>query len=220
VAVGRILIVPEALETEIGDSFLNRRSFVVRTARDAAAAMAEALDWVPALIIFGSDMTGMTADEFARAISDTTGLGGVKLLMVADDASASAGHARLSRPINRGELLEKMGDLLGIQVRRARRRTVELDGEMDYKSGNDGSAASVDARILRLSETGVLIECDTRLKLGAVVTVRFNLPEASEPLRSRCIVLFVDEALPRYGVEFVDMTGRERQLIRTYVAAV
>jgi DNA-binding response OmpR family regulator len=224
--VRKLLIVPHALQVEIGGSFLDRRSFKVRTASDGGEALAMARIWRPELILLASSLRDMSPATFCEKVRRDTTLGAVRLLMITSELATGSvdgfihalADAHLVQPIEEAELLGTVGALLNVRSRRAPRLPVELLGRVTDRPAN-GEPVQLMANVLTLSEHGLLLECEQHLTVGAMDTVTFYLPGDSRRLQLDCAVLFADEYLLHYGVEFVGIGEDDRGAIRSYVEA-
>ncbi len=223
----KILIVPDVLQLELGGSFLDRRSFKVRAATSAEEALAIATAWKPALIMFASTLPDMSATVFTRTVNERPELRDTRLLMVTmeigrepEPPMAEPPDAHLVQPIDQAQLLESVGVLLNVEVRRGDRVRVELLAQVESTVEGDDDPQQMMANVLTLSPSGMLIECERHLKVGAMSSVQFFLPASSERITASCIVLYADELLLHYGVEFVDVSDAARARIAAFVAEV
>lgn len=218
----RILVVPYALLTELSESFLDRRILKVRTVKDAAEALAAAAVWPPELIIFDSHIPGMSPNEFCRTVRRDERLKETRLLMLTtrygdtpEEVSDVEVDAHLVAPVEPEALLQSVGILLDVRRRRATRLHVEILARVTAP-GSDPE--SMMANVLGLSETGMLVECEHPLGLGAEIRLQLVLPGTQRRLDVPGIILSTDELLLQYGVELVEPSKEDRETISSFVA--
>lgn len=225
-ALRKLLIVPHLLQVEVGGSFLDRRSFKVRTAADGKEALAMARVWKPALILLASQLPDMSAAKFCEKVRKDKQLEDARLLMITTEVSdtpvegfvTALADAHLVQPVGEHELLDTVGALLNVRGRRAPRLPVEILAQIVDRPAK-AEPVEVMANILTLSETGLLLECEQHLTVGAVDTVTFFLPGSPDRFELDCAVLFADEYLLHYGVEFMSITLEQRARIGDFVEA-
>lgn len=219
----RILIVPDDLLTwELRESFLDRRTFVVRTARDADEALSISEAWQPTLVFFRSDLEGMPVTSFCARLRSAVGDAATKLLMFTDqigasldDAVEAASDAHLISPIEPEQLLDTVAQLTTAPRRRSRRVPIDVLVETD---GFLDSPAAL-ANSLNVSEDGMLIEASEHLPIDAQGVLRFFLPGSPKRLVIKAAVkVAVDEIRLHYALEFVDLSPGSRALIRQYIS--
>lgn len=221
----RILVLPHALLDEISASFMDRRSFKVRSAATPDEALQIAASWIPALIIYGSELEG-AAGGFSRRVRRTLELCETRLLMLTEQATGAAsgdlaraevdGH--LLRPVDEAALLNAVGAILDVEVRRAPRLRCQLLARVEGVDSSRGQVRPMYANILGLSETGMLLEGEDRLRAGDVIMAQFVVPDRSLRVALRCMVVRADDLQLQYGCEFLDTTPVDRDAIREYVA--
>jgi CheY-like chemotaxis protein len=224
--VRKILIVPDPLAIELGTSFLDRRSFAIRVASHAESAIGFAVTWCPNLILFSSQLPGLSAVEFCRQIRANEQLASVRLVMLTDqltgapldDLIHAKCDAHLIQPVAEEDLLHTIGALLNVRVRRGRRVAVELLARV-HEGAPDAPGPIVLANILSLGETGLLLEAERHLTIGAIDRVSFSLPSGGEPVCVSGLVLVADELQLRYAMEFVSNDDGVLEQIREFVTS-
>ncbi len=218
----RILVIPHHLLDSVSGSFLDRRSFKVRSVADVAEALETVAVWPPHLIVFSSAQDDVPAADFVRMVRGDDRMVETKLLMLSPEpvgvASSAISEAEvdghLISPITGADLLNTMGILLDVSSRRAPRLDCNLLARIDLASAD---IASMMANVLGLSETGLLLECEQRLAVGDLIGLQFTVPDIGR-VDARCIVVKVDELMLHYGCELVDLDDRSRAVIRELVA--
>jgi DNA-binding response OmpR family regulator len=226
-----ILIVPETLlQGEYGPSFLDRAGFRIRTAASHEEALRIADAWPPDLIVMGSAVEGGTPAEVCARLRARAGPR-VKLLLISDSVDASEGpgdgasatdgvpDANLVEPVDPGQLLATVAELLEVSPRRAPRVAARflasLSGALE-----DEARPRVFANVLSLSESGVRLESPCYLRVGAVGALAFVLPGTGERFAlAACPRVILDEVRLHYGVEFVGVTSEDGARLRRFVAA-
>ncbi len=103
-------------------------------------------------------------------------------------------------------------------MRKGVRLPVEiLAGAEDLCEGQDGVRPIV-LNILDLSEAGIRVESPVYLKVGAIGTVRFRLPDTCVVMAPKCeVMLMSNEILMHYGIEFKNPSDDQRTAIRGYI---
>jgi DNA-binding response OmpR family regulator len=221
-----LLLVPDdVLSGEIRESFLDRGSFTVRTAGDASEALSMISVWRPSLIVFRSDLAGMSISEFCRMVRDQVRVEETKLLMVTDQVGAAledvdqVGYdAHLISPVEAPQLLHTVATLVDVRERRAPRVPLEAlvrtEGLRESADSPDTSLANA----VNISENGILLESEGPLKVGSKGRLHFFLPGGAERITVSGIVrTLMDEVRLHYSVEFVDLPDHHLETIRRYV---
>jgi CheY-like chemotaxis protein len=219
----RIVIVPDGLlGPELGESFLDRQSIAVRTARDAGQALAMAEHWRPHLIVFRSQPREDVRRFCALKALDTGHI--PKLVMVTDrleearDQADAGCDAHLISPLAVEQLLATIAELVDIRRRRCQRVPIDV---LVHTEGFAESGAAVDATLssaLGVSEESMLLEASRQLNLRARGQLQFFLPGFSERLTLEGAVrVAVDELRLIYVIDFVDLAPQNRTLLRRYI---
>jgi CheY-like chemotaxis protein len=223
--LSRVLFVPDDLLTgELRESFLDRESFLVRTASDADTALAMAEVWRPSLVVFRSDLEGVRISDFCARLRNARSAP-PKLVMLTEqvgdalnDAVDASSDCHLISPVDNAQLLATIATLLEVAQRQRPRATLETLVHADgFASVQDGDGPTM-GNSLDVSEDGMLIECNRQLPIDAEGSLHFFIPGASQRLLLRGVVrMAVDEIRQHYVIEWRDMAAGERALIRRYV---
>jgi len=205
----RILIVPDTILSELSASFLDRRSFTLRTAIDATEALSLAAVWVPHLLIFSSSIRDLTPEELCRKVRADPDLARCKLMMITDAIGAAPldnidFNSHLVQPFEQGELLRAIGALIDTDVRRADRLTMGLLLARIHEESDGPIPKPLLGNVLELSETGLLAETERHLKLGDEVVIFVVLPGQNDRLELRAKVVSADELNMRYAFGFTE----------------
>jgi hypothetical protein len=219
------LVVPDdLLGPELGESFLDRASLAVRTAKTPKEAMAIAQIWHPHLIVFRSQPSATASSELAQALR-ATGTPAPRLLMLTDRVTESlsgtedvACDAHLISPVDLDQLLATVAELVDIPRRRSGRVPIDVlvhtEGFADDGAAVDGTLSTA----LSLSEDGMLLEASRQLRQGVPGRLQFFLPDGAERLTVESVVrAAIDEVRLVYMVEFVNLPPQHRTMIRRYV---
>jgi CheY-like chemotaxis protein len=224
--LSRILFVPDDLLTgEVRESFLDRASFLVRTANDADAALAMAEIWRPSLVVFRSDLDGVRASDFCQRLRNARLPKTPKLMMVTEqfgsgheDAAGAACDCHLISPVNNEQLLITIAALLEVQRRRSPRAALETLVQAQGFLTVEGKSEPTLGNCVNVSEDGMLLECNRQLPLNTEGSVQFFLPGSSERLLLRGTVrLAIDEIRLHYAIEWQNIAPSQRSSIKRYV---
>ena len=94
---------------------------------------------------------------------------------------------------------------------------VSLDTEVWL--GQDGIFARIDKRFGNLSATGAFLHIRELYSVGAVMNLKFRLPDDPEFIRST-VVVRNSLAGQGVGMEFLDLSSRTKDRIQVFVASV
>jgi hypothetical protein len=201
VGMRKVLIVTHELLAGLPASFLDRRNLRVRTADSAEDAARVAQAWRPDLVIAGTRCAG------AREIAPRA-----RLLLVGDQAPRPGScDAWVEAGSDVAPLLSRVSELLDLPTRSAPRLPADFMAEI---SGQGGRWLG---RIISLSETGVLLDCEDALPVNGEVVVQFHLPGRPQPVAPRGRIVSVDAAQHRAAVAFIDGETPDRDAILSYV---
>ena len=106
----------------------------------------------------------------------------------------------------------------GMPLKEKRRHPrVNLDTEVWI--GQDGIFAKINKRLEDLSASGAFVHIRDRYAIGAVLNVKFRLPDDPEFIMST-VVVRNNLACHGLGMEFLDLSSRTRERIQTFVDSV
>lgn len=203
--VRKILIAPDALLAELSTSFLDRRSFRVRSAARGDDLLAIARVWQPDAVVVASRLPDLAAREVLLRLGPLAPAAKRVLLVDEDDADDPAGagpfEAQLTAPVEEGTLLATLSRLLGSSLRRAERLSVDLLAKLTRRQPAGEEPPSLLASVIELSETGALLECEHLVRPGEKLAITFSLP-GSPALELECTVVNADNDRLRYPVRF------------------
>jgi len=201
----KVLFVTNDLLAGLSASFLDRRGVRVRTADDEDSAREVCDAWHPDAVVLPAALVplGQTLRQ---------GLPNLRVVAVGEMTEDTEVDACLPAGASVDELLEQLGSVLGMLLRRSTRVDVDLIARV-----KPGGAAEHLAHVIRLSDSGLLLESETELAQGVQVAVELHLPGHDEPVAPRGIVVSSDPAEQRYGVAFSDIEPSHREAIAVYV---
>jgi DNA-binding response OmpR family regulator len=219
----RVLLVPDrVMEGELGASYLDRGSLVVRTAHDADEALRMASVFKPELVVMRRNLIAgarRLCNELRRLEPPTL------ILLVTEfigdeepEAFDGLCDARLVQPVEAPQLLATVAALLEIRTRRGSRVPLET---LVHVSGfgianREGTCI---ANAIDVSEHGMLLEASEQLGLGDSGTVTFFLPDDDKRVVARGTVsVAMDEVLLHYAVEFDELEPAVRDSVKRFVA--
>ncbi|HEX7478082.1 MAG TPA: PilZ domain-containing protein [Polyangiales bacterium] len=224
--LARVLFVPhDLLSGELRESFLDRESFLVRTAVDADTALAMAEVWRPSLVVFRSELDGIRVSDFCLRMRAARSAAAPKLVMLTeqvtgsmDDVVEAGSDCHLISPVDNTQLLDTIAALLEVAQRRSPRAALDTLVHARGFAETDSSSGATLANCLNVSEDGMLLECNHQLQLNSEGCLQFFLPGAAQRLQLRAVVrLAVDEIRQHYAIEWRDIAATDRKLIRRYV---
>jgi len=223
--VHKVLVVPEQRQTSsLGASFFDRESIRVRAARDAAEMLRICRVWRPALLIFDVAALDAGIAELCDELRADAELAGIKILVLRDDdtgaGAAADAEAGADRSVAAEQLQVAVLELLGLRRRRAERVDAQLLARFDGLTGSSAGQPLNFASVVKLSETGAVLETAQELKVGSEGSVLFALPGAADRLTLSCVVRgLVDAEALRFAIEFLDRPEEARVAIAEFVAS-
>jgi c-di-GMP-binding flagellar brake protein YcgR len=103
--------------------------------------------------------------------------------------------------------------------RKAKRIKLKIDVEYDMSEYQKW----VEAQARNLSECGICIVSSKELSVGAVLQLKFNLPDSYTPLNVAGKVIWNEFSLSDNfylsGIEFKNVTEENRRIIKKYISA-
>jgi hypothetical protein len=108
------------------------------------------------------------------------------------------------------------GDEVRRFTERAQRCMVSLEVLCTVPGDGDGGEM-VDAELINISSSGMLLACRSRLAVGAIVDFEFKLDEVLIALSGRAEVVRAISEPPRVGLRFVMLDGAARSLLERLV---
>ena len=185
-------------------------TFLVGSAAELRALLAAQ---VPDLIVIDHRLPDEPGFVLCRELRDDPRTRRVSIVVLlppqgttVEECFVSGVNDFLGRPLDEGEIARKVDRLSRVPDRR-RLQTLAL---IKLDSGE----ATLLGRAVNVSPSGILLEVDAKLGVGAPCEVRFNLPGQSEPVRARGTIRrrAKEPGLTSggYGIEFVSLGPDDR----------
>lgn len=220
-----LLIVDDAdLFLNMQMSFLDRDDFTIHTAKSGSEALDKARAIEPDLILLDLYMPDMNGDAICREIRADPEIGQTPILMVTSQQKAAnlvtcveAGcDGFIFKPFSQEQLLDAVQRSLVISQRQFKRVQVELPCAITV--GDD----TLETTISTLSEGGAFIDMGIPVDRDATLTLEFVLPDSRYPVKTEVIVRYAASFMRGsgplgMGVEFLEVSGGERELLRHFV---
>lgn len=208
-----------ALPDELRSTILWREGHVHHVAPTADQALRQAFAVHPDLILIDRDLGGAL-----RLLEDLRRNPGTRDTSIAITAHGEISDLELQLLQNGANAVirlpagpesdERLSSLMRVPGRRAARVPVRLE----LLSGVPGTAHRQWGAVLNISETGMLVEVESPLPVGADIELRFSLEGTDGPIL--CSAQVVREAAPGcYGVHFHRLERAGLLRIRGFVAA-
>jgi DNA-binding response OmpR family regulator len=222
--VHKLLIVPDdILAVQLDGSFLDRRAIRTRSAINGEEALSIALVWPPAVVIFGSVLSDMTAGTFVKRLRSSLPAPGPQLIRVTSsvgehvtDLDQGLYDAHLVAPVEVHQLLNTAAALLEVQQRRWPRVRANLSVLLSGLA--EDASLETPASTIDISEGGMRVEPREPLCIGSRGTATLVLPGSHTQLVLGCTVrAFVDEVQFQYGLQFLNLTAEQAALLRAFV---
>ncbi len=218
----KILIVPHyLLEVELGSSFLDRRSFKIRTATTADQALSTAEIWQPTMVVFSNNFDGMKIYKFCQRLRKCQKK--IKLLMLSDKIAESMSEvvkantdAHLVSPVNKKQLLETIASLLDVQQRSTAAYRLQILVQLE---GVDQKKPSKElANITVLNGMGLTLVSENTISVGSKGKALFVLPGTKTRLALQYTVkAVIDEVRLHYALEFVNLAASDATAIHEFI---
>ncbi len=222
----KILLVDDVkLSIEMEKSALSRAACDIYTASSGSEALEVARKVRPDLIVLDLFMPGMNGDECCKVIKADPDLKETPVIMVSmydndrDQCVAAGCDDIIRKPFKPTEFLKKLESYLKIVVREYARAPVCL--EANYSA--DGKEYS--GLVHDLSEGGMFIQTKSLLEAGAIIKIKFTLPDSDVNVEAEGQVMRVVDRSERFkadivegmGIKFNDIFHWAKQAITEYV---
>ena len=204
----RVVIADDlCVDLEIERSFFLTRGFEMLTARDGHVAMSLAVSELPALMILGEVMPGLSGTEVCALLKSHQKTQDIPVVIVGadetEDVKRACRQARadafMPKSAGRERLMQVVGDVLQIPIRKAARMTVFFSVKTDdTKKETLGHAVD-------LSEGGLRMEVNRGYEPGSSLNLRFLPPGEKKEIQAQARVRWVD----RQSVREVYLVGLE-----------
>ncbi len=204
-------------------SILNRGDFRVYTATSGKEAFRLHQEEKANLIIADLDLPDMGGDALCSLVRKESSTRSVSIILVCQDipaelerASTCGANAWITKPIRPELLVESVGQLLAVSMRRAYR--VLLKAKIHGARQNEPFFCTTH----NISVSGILIETEKVLDAGDLITCALFLPGSQQIVVDGEVVRL--EKKPDggycYGVRFNDLAPEFRAEIERFIAQV
>ncbi len=226
---GKILIADDT-ETflRLEKMLLERSGYQILTAGNGTEALKLIQTEKPKLAFLDLIMPDMNGDTVCRFVKNNKSLKETVIIMVttrSDDESRDrcmqAGcDDYLTKPVTQRDLFEKVTKFIPIERRKHTRVPLRITAEC-LESGELFRSSTID-----ISQGGVFIETDSPPAMGTELSVEISLPTSQDKIKVMGLVVrqvTVDTATttrtPGMGIRFTNLTDRDGDKIREYVAS-
>jgi len=207
-------------------SFLERRQFVLHTARSGAEALKKAKTIQPDLILLDLHMPDISGDQVCFQLKQDPQFQNVPIVIATAEKNRptltkciDAGcDAILPKPFDKEVLVRTILEVLVVSQRQWRRVEVQIPCTVRVEEDE------LQSTIRNISEGGAFIEVGIPLERESILELDFTLSQANYPVSAQVIVRWTSSFLRMtakagMGVEFLTVTQGERDLIRGLVDA-
>lgn len=218
----KILIVDDSkLLLEMEKMIFGRTGARLISATNGKDALRIVSDEKPDIVILDLVLPDIPGDEVCMSIKAHPSTEHILVLMVTargtpeeiETCRRAGCDDYVLKPIRNQELLAKVSELLGVPHRRSMRILVRL--ETHGKTGENLSFFGVSKDI---SQTGMFVETDKTLDVGAQTVLRFFLPALEEIVAKGKVMRTDVRGTSRgYGIHFVEMTTHQQDLITRFI---
>lgn len=208
-------------------SFLERREFVLHTARSGAEALEKAKSVDMDLILLDLHMPDMSGDQVCFQLKNDPGFKNIPVIIATAEKNRptlarciEAGcDAILPKPFNKEILVRTVLEVLVVAQRQWRRVETRIPCTVRIED------EELQSTIKNISEGGAFIEVGIPLERDSILELDFTLPHANYTVSTQIIVRWASSFLRMtahagMGVEFLTVTQGERDLIRSFVEAI
>jgi CheY-like chemotaxis protein len=202
-------------------SILNRGDFSIYTATSGMEALRIHRDEKANLIVADLDLPDMGGDKLCSLVRQESAIRSVSIILVCQDipaelerVSTCGANAWVTKPVRPEQLVERVGQLLAVSLRRGYRVLL--------KARVNGARESVPffCTSHNISVTGILLETDKLLESGDFITCSFFFPGSQQIVADGEVVRREErpDGLRLYGVRFVDLAPKFQEEIEKFIA--
>jgi CheY-like chemotaxis protein len=205
-------------------SFLERREFVLHTAKSGVEALEKAQSIEPDLILLDLHMPDLSGDLVCARLKEDPHFQSTPIIIATSERNRptlnkciEAGcDAILPKPFNKEMLVRTILEVLVVAQRQWRR--VEVLIPCTVRIGEE----ELQSMMRNISEGGAFIEVSIPLERDSILELDFVLPHANYTVSTQVAVRWASSFLrmtadPGMGVEFLTVNQMERDLIRSLV---
>ena len=208
-------------------SFLERREFILHTARSGSEALEKAKTVNPDLILLDLHMPDMSGDQVCQHLKMDPTFKHIPVVIATSEKNRptlakciEAGcDAILPKPFNKEILVRTILEVLVIAQRQWKRVEVQVPCIVRIED------EELQSMIKNISEGGAFVEVGIPLERESILEMDFTLPHADYMVSTQVIVRWASSFLRMtanagMGVEFLTVTQGERDLIRSFVEKI
>jgi CheY-like chemotaxis protein len=207
-------------------SFLERREFILHTARSGSEALEKAWTIQPDLILLDLHMPDLSGDQVCTRLKEDPQFQNTPIVIATSERNRptlakciEAGcDAILPKPFNKEMLVRTIQEVLVVAQRQWRRVEVQIPCTVRIED------EKLQSTIKNISQGGAFIEIGIPLEKESILNLDFILSYANYPVSTQVIVRWASSFLRMtahagMGVEFLTATRMERELIGSFVEA-
>jgi CheY-like chemotaxis protein len=205
-----------------GRLFFERRGFQVLTAIDGTSALELATSELPACVVLARSLSGLSGWAVCQRLKKERRTRALPVVVLGADpedrekANAAGADALVSRKDGWEQLLETIGKILDVPIRRSSRIAVVFSvAEEGGSEGKETWGQAVD-----LSAGGMRLLANRPAEVASMVGLRFVLPGEKKQRRARARVRWAkrrSEHLFLLGLEFVSLSEADRKKLMAVV---
>jgi CheY-like chemotaxis protein len=205
-------------------SFLERRQFILHTAKSGSEALEKARTIQPDLILLDLHMPDLSGDQVCSRLKEDPQFQNIPIIIATSEKNRptlakciEAGcDAILPKPFDKEVLVRTVLEVLVVSQRQSRRVEVQIPCTVRIED------EELQSTIKNISEGGAFIEIGIPLEKESILELDFILPHADSRVSAQIIVRWASSfmrmsAHAGMGVEFLTVTQGERDLIRSFV---
>ena len=206
------------------NSFLERREFILHSARSGSEALEKAKAILPDLILLDLHMPDLSGDQVCMMLKDDPQFQDVPIIIATVERNRptlakciEAGcSAIIQKPFSREVLVRTVLEVLVVAQRQWRRVEVQIPCIVRIDD------EELQSTIKNISEGGAFVEIGIPLEKESILELDFILPHADYSVSAHVVVRWASSFLRMtahagMGVEFLTVPKGERDLIRGFV---
>ncbi len=204
-------------------SILNRADFQIFTATSGEEALRIHREDRANLIVVDLDLPDMGGDGLCSRVRNESAIRNVSIILVCHDVleelervSTCGANAWVTKPVRPEQLVESVGQLLAVSLRRGYRVLLQA------RVRGERESTSFFCTSHNISVSGILLETDKPLDPGDGITCSFFLPGSRQIVVdgevARCEKK--PDGVCHYGVRFIDLAPNSREEIERFIAQV
>jgi CheY-like chemotaxis protein len=212
---------------ELEKSYLSTVDCEIYTASNGKEALDVLQKIVPDLVIIDYEMPVMNGIEFLKSIRINQVFKHIPVILVSafidnelEEMVKSAGANKiLKKPFTQEDLLSAIDAFLKIEKRKKERIKVSIPAFYGFEDKMDKGL------ILDLSEGGAFLAGDINLREGAVLELKFLLPDTNRLFKTWAKIIWINEdknkKKPQYpngaGLEFLGLSKESINILRKFI---